>query len=196
MWASARARNGVSPVVSVYVKKQTRVILRRLEPTFPILRSSAAVGNGPDCDDGFVLGIDDGKRESPKQESSGVVLSWRPAFRSFTDCVGRSMQFFDKVQGCFGTALLIPRDCALNICDRALVVFNPLSAHSPWPKARDAVVPKGRLLPCLLSGLRFDVPLPHPKPLGRRQIHSCSQECPVKCWLTQRVRRRGVLALV
>jgi hypothetical protein len=88
------------------------------------------VGNGPDCDDGFLLGINDGKRESPKQESSGVVLSWRPAFRSFTDCLSSSMQFFDKVQGCFGTALLMPGDCALNICDRALVVFNTLVPDS------------------------------------------------------------------
>src|ERR1700693_2250424 len=104
-----------------------------------------------------------GNRQS--RESSGVVLSWRPAFRSFTDCLSSSMQFFDKVQGCFGSALLIPGDCALNICDRALVVFNTLSAHSPWPKARDAVLPKGRLLLCLLSGLRSDALLPYPKPL-------------------------------
>src|SRR5260370_23017054 len=117
-----------------------------------------------------------GKRESPKQESSGVVLSQRPAFRGLKDGVGSPMQFLHEVQGYFGTTLLIPSDCALNICDRALVVVNALTAHSPWPKARDAVLPRGLSLPCPLSGLRFDAPLPHPKPLGRSQIHSCSQE--------------------
>jgi len=48
-----------------------------LEATCPILRSPAAVGDGPDCDYGFLFGIDDGKRESPEQEPSGVVLSHR-----------------------------------------------------------------------------------------------------------------------
>ena len=159
-----------------------------LEATCPILRSPAAVGDGPDCDYGFLFGIDDGKRESPEQEPSGVVLSHRPAFRGFADRVSGSMQFFDEVHGCFGAALLIPSDCALNICDRGLVVLNTLSAPSPWPRARDAVLPKGRSLPCPLSGLRFDVPLPHPKPLG--QIHSYSQDCRAGCWLMQRARQR------
>jgi hypothetical protein len=111
-----------------------------------------------------------------------------PAFRGFADRVSGSMQFFDEVQGCFGAALLIPSDCALNICDRALVVLNTFSAHSPWPRTRDAVFPKGRSLPCPLSGPRFDVPLPHPKPLG--QIHSYSRDCRAGCWLMQRARQR------
>ena len=66
-----------------------------------------------------MFGIDDGKWESPKQESSAVVLSYRPAFRGFTDCLDRSIQFFDEIQAYCGTALLIPGDCALNINDRA-----------------------------------------------------------------------------
>jgi hypothetical protein len=55
------------------------------------------VSDGPDRDNGFLLGIDDGKRESPKQESAGVVLFDGPAFRGSTDCLGGPVQFFDEV---------------------------------------------------------------------------------------------------
>jgi hypothetical protein len=81
--------------------------------------------------------------------------------------VSAAVQFFEKVQRCFGAAFLIPSDRVLNICDRALVVINTLSAHSPWPRARDAVLPKGRSRLCPLSDLRFCVRLPRPMPLGQ-----------------------------
>jgi hypothetical protein len=48
----------------------------------------------------------------------------------------------DEVQSRFGATLPIPSDCALNIY-RALVVLNTLSAQSPLPTARDAVLPRG-----------------------------------------------------
>src|ERR1017187_10624357 len=98
---------------------------------------------------------DDSKRESPEQKSPGVVLADRPAVRGFTDCVDGSIQFFDEVRSRLGAALPIPGDCAPNICDCALVVLNTPSAHSPWPRVRDAVVPKGRSPPCPFSDLRF-----------------------------------------
>src|SRR3984893_8673422 len=128
------------------------------------------------------------KRESPKQEPSGVVLSDWPSFRGFANCVGSSMQFFDEVQGRFGAAFLIPCDCALNICDHALVVLNTLGADSPSLTVRDAVLSKGQSRPCPLSGLPFDARLPHPKLLG--QIHPCLQDCRGECWLMQRIHQR------
>lgn len=52
--------------------------------------------------------------------------------------------FRDEIQCRFEAALLIPRDCVLNISARAVVVFNTFSSPSPWPTVRDAVVPKRR----------------------------------------------------
>ena len=72
-----------------------------------------------------------------------------------------------RVQGRFAAALLIPSDGALNIRSCALMVLNTLRAHSPWPRARDAVIPKGRSQLSPLSNLRFYERLPRPKPVGR-----------------------------
>ena len=117
---------------------------RLLRAMRPIVRSPAPVGDSPDSDYGFFFRVDDGERESPEQKSPGIVLSYRPAIRGVTDCVGGSMQFPDEIQGRFGAAFPVPSDCAPDICDCALVILNALSAHSPWPEARDAVVPKER----------------------------------------------------
>jgi hypothetical protein len=133
-----------------------------LQPACPILRSPAAVRDGPYRDLGFLLGVDDGERKSPKQEPFRVVLAWRPAIWGFTDGVGGSMQFFDEIQRSFGAALPIPGDGILYICGCALVVFNRLTAHSPAPRARDAVVPTARSQPCQPSGLPFAALLPRP----------------------------------
>jgi len=153
----------------------------------PVLWSPAAVGDRPDCDYGFFFGIDKRERESPEQESPGVVLSEWPAFRGLTDCVSGSMQFFDEVQGRSAACLSVPSDCALDICDRALMVLNTSSAHSPGPRVRDAVLPKGRSLLCPLSDLRCDAPPPCPKPLG--QIHSSPQDCLAGCWPRRHARQ-------
>lgn len=55
------------------------------------------------------------------------------------------MKFFDEVQGDFGVTLAIPSNCALNIGNRALVVLNTPSVHSPWPNARGEVPLKSKL---------------------------------------------------
>jgi hypothetical protein len=95
----------------------------------PIPWSPAAMGDSPDCYDGFFLGIDDSEREPPKQESSGAGLTYRPAIRGVTDGISGAMQFSDKVQGRFGAVLPLPSDCAPDICDCILVILNALSAH-------------------------------------------------------------------
>lgn len=87
------------------------------------------MGNRPDCDCGCLLRIDDGKRESPKQKSPGVVLADGPALGGLAGRIGGPMQFFDEIQGGFAAVLLIPGNCAFNIRGRALVVLNALSAH-------------------------------------------------------------------
>ncbi len=55
------------------------------------------------------------------------LISIRPAFWGFPDRVGGSIQFFDEVEGSFWAALLIPRSCPLDICNRALVILNALA---------------------------------------------------------------------
>src|ERR1039458_3658167 len=176
-WAARRAiflrRAGLMALIfwfKVFIGSLADAYVVPSKPTRPILRSPAGVSDGPDGHYGFLFRIDDSKRESPEQKSPGVVLADRPAIRGFTDCVDGSIQFFDEVRSRLGAALPIPGDCAPNICDCALVVLNTLSAHSPWPRVRDAVVPKGRSRPCPFSDLRFCERLPHPKPLAR--IHS------------------------
>src|ERR1035441_9461405 len=159
-----------------------------LPPMLPILRSSTAMCDGPNGDYRLLLSIDDSKRESPQQETSGVVLSYRPAFRGFADRVGGSMQFFDEVCSCFGAASLVPGDRVLDIRNRALVILKTLSVHLPWPAARDGVLPTERSPLCPLSNLRFCGRLLCPKPLA--QTHPHPRDCPAGCWLMQRARQR------
>src|SRR5919197_4020368 len=135
-----------------------------------------------------------GERKSPKQKLSGVVLPDWPALRGFTDCISGSIQLFDEVQRRFDAALLIPSDCALDICDRTLVILNALNAHSPWLAVRDVVLPRQQSPPCPLSSLRFDVLFPPPKPAG--QIRPYPQGYRVSCWPMQRARLPKVQALV
>src|SRR2546423_1176142 len=68
----------------------------------PILRSPAAVGNGPNCDYGFLPGVDDREGKSPKQKPPGLVLTYRPPFGCLPNGLGSSVQFFDEVQSSAG----------------------------------------------------------------------------------------------
>jgi hypothetical protein len=113
-----------------------------LESPCPILRSPAAVSDSPDCDYGLLLRIDDRKRKTPKLEFSTVVLAHWPPFRRLRIVSASSVEFFYKIQGCFGAALLIPRNRAFYVRDCALVILKPISDDSPWPVVRGEVLPK------------------------------------------------------
>lgn len=78
-----------------------------------------------------MLGIDNCKGKSPKQEASGVVLADRPTFGCFPNYFSGSAEFFYEIQGHFLAALLIPGNRTLDICDRSLMIFDAISGHSP-----------------------------------------------------------------
>lgn len=78
------------------------------------------MSHGPDCDRGGLRRIDNGERKSPKEESPGVVLAYRPALRGCRDCVGGAAQFLDEIQGGLTAALPIPGNRTLNIRDCTL----------------------------------------------------------------------------
>jgi hypothetical protein len=158
-------------------------------PVCPILRPPAAVCNCPNHDHCFLLEIriDDRKRKSPKQKSAGIVLAERPPVWRFANRVYGAMQFFNELQRRRRASLAIPGDSAHDIGCGALVIFDALSAHSPWPGARGGVGPTKHSLTCRLSGLPSVVPLPRPRHLLLSV--AASRGCQAKCWLTRHARR-------
>jgi len=151
-----------------------------LNTASPIFRPPAAVSNGPNNDPGILLRINNGKRKSPKQESSRIILSDRPTFRSFTDRMNRPIKLFDEVCRRFGTAPAIPGHRTLHIRRRALVVAEAASVHSALPTALDAILPMAQLRLCPPSNLAYGALLPRPKPPERIPLHL--RDCRAECW--------------
>ena len=87
------------------------------------------MSDGPNDDDVLLLGINNRKGKPPKKETSRIVLSDRPSFRSFANSAHCSIKLFYEVCRSLRATLEIPHHGALNICARSLVVADTANVH-------------------------------------------------------------------